>query len=67
MKYYAFYIFAYGYEHRIEVFDELDEVLAFVKKASDDTVYRDLVVIHGDRLEFEPCKGVESYRIKESG
>lgn len=68
MKYYASYRYAYGNEHRLEEFDRLDDILALVKRASDDEYagYRDLVVIWGEKLEFEPCKIVESYRIKKS-
>lgn len=64
-KYFVFYTYAYGSESRREEFDKLDEVLALVKNAADeDTGYRNLVVIVGRKLEFEPCKVVESYRVK---
>ena len=65
-KYFAFSTWAYGNEPRREEFDKLDDVLALVKKAADeDAGYLNLVVIEGRKLEFEPCKIVESYRVKE--
>ena len=65
-KFYAFYTWVYGMEYRREEFDDEKDVLAFVKRANDPTDgVRGLTVIYGQKLEFEPCKVVESYRIKE--
>jgi hypothetical protein len=66
-KFFASYEWAYGREHRLEEFANANDVLALVKKAhEEDSVYRQFVVIYGEKLEFEPCEIVQSFRIKES-
>jgi len=66
-KYFASYRNAYGNSHELKEFDKLDDVLALVKRADDEFQgIRQLVVIYGEQLEFEPCEIVKSYRIKES-
>jgi hypothetical protein len=64
--YHAFYVgMERGLEHRS--FDGETALLAFVKKALDDSYYhRGLTVVYGELIEFEPATFVESYRIKDS-
>ena len=65
-KFHAFYITAVGHEPQYMVLDKVDEVLALVKKANDPDYsnIRNLRVIWGQLLEFEPATVVETYRIK---
>lgn len=64
-KFYVFYTWAYGYEHRRKVFHTEEELLEFIKKTKeDDSPYRRLIVIRGREVDFEPVKVVETWRIK---
>jgi hypothetical protein len=64
--YHAFYVWAYGNERKYECFADEASMLAMVKRANDpDDGVRDLKIVSGELLEFEPCQIVESWRIKE--
>lgn len=68
-KFYVFYTWAYGYEHRRKIFDLEDDLIKFINKAKeegDDSPYRRLIVIRGQEVEFEPATVVETWRIKEN-
>jgi hypothetical protein len=66
-KYHAFYIWAYGYESRYECLDNEKDMLELVRKArepDDNHGYRNLRIIYGDLLEFEPIEIVKSWKVK---
>ncbi len=72
-KFYAFYVWPYGNEAKREEFNTAAEVEAFYKKAMDSTSgsdegmsdYRNLIIIYGEPVQFEPAKIVEAWRICE--
>lgn len=66
-KFHAFWVNPYHMTRETAEFeaDALESVLALVKKnATEDDNVRGLVVIWGERLEFEPATVVQTYRIK---
>jgi len=66
MKFYVFYTYAYGMHPQQRVFEKKEELLAFIQEAMDDiSAYRDLTVIYGKKLEFEPAVVIQSYKIKD--
>lgn len=66
-KFYVFYTWAYGYNHIRKVFDTEKDLLEFIKETKEDErAYRNLIVIRGEEVEFEPHTVVETWRIKES-
>lgn len=68
-KFHVFYTWAYGIEHKREVFEEhqLPAVLELVKKAAEpNSSYYNFAVVFGELLEFEPHEKVLAYRIKET-
>jgi hypothetical protein len=63
-RYFAFW--GYGSSASRKEFDRLADVLDLVKKAAENEYgYRDLVIIEGRKLEFEPAKVVEVWRVKD--
>lgn len=65
IRYYAFYVDAIGARPKQQQFDQEEHLLDFVRDAMDpDNNYRNLVVIRGERLEFEPYTQITAWRIK---
>jgi hypothetical protein len=66
-RYFAFYDGTYGNENFRQEFDKIEDVLALVKKITDEDFLRRqvLIVIEGHKLEFEPHTVVETFRVKE--
>lgn len=63
MKYFAFWSTTYAQKR--EQFDDQKSLLEFVTKAkADPDSYRDFLVIHGTKCEFEPHLIVQAWRIK---
>jgi hypothetical protein len=66
VAYHVFYVWAYGNHPRYESFHDKIKLLEFVSKAKlEDSGYRDLYVIQGTLLEFEPCEVVKTWKVKE--
>lgn len=65
-RFYAFYTYSVGNERRREEFDRAEDVLELVRKANEpDSPYLGLVVIAGQKLEFEPYEKITAWRVKQ--
>lgn len=67
-KFYVIYIRGVGGGgYRMDEFQDEESLLSFIKKVKEEgeELYRDVVVIYGSEVEFEPAKIVESWRIKK--
>jgi hypothetical protein len=71
LRYHCFYVEPVGHVRKYIAHDQIDPVLALVKEnergkdPADYSNVRDLRVILGQEVEFEPAKVVETYRIKQ--
>lgn len=64
-RYHAFWVNPYGSKRERLSTHDLDKILQLrLRQDSEGSDVRDLVVIYGDVLEFEPVRIVDSYRIK---
>jgi hypothetical protein len=64
-RYHCFYIEAVGLNAKYVCFDSEAEMLELVFKANSEwSGYRNLHVVYGRALEFEPAKVVEAWRVK---
>lgn len=63
--YFAFWNNGYGQTPKSEEFKDQKKLLEFITKAkADPDGHRDLIVIQGIEVEFEPHLIVQSWRIK---
>ena len=64
--YHCFWVNPYGARREYAAYEELDPVLALVKRADDElSEVCALYVIYGVKCEFEPATYIETYRLKE--
>ena len=66
-EFHAFYKKAYGNDSVYLATEDETKIIELVKASHDGGNVRDLRVVYGQLLEFEPAKVVETYRIKGGG
>lgn len=68
-QYHCFWVNPFGMDRQYKVFGDLEPVLDLVKEnekdADDFSRVRNLVVIYGERLDFEPAVVVQTFKVKE--
>lgn len=67
-RYHVFYTQAVGNQSVYETFETGQDVLDFIamaRKNGDESPYRNVRVIFGAEMEFEPVKVVQLWRFKE--